>query len=399
MTDPAPWARAASGALLLDGSGRLAPTIFAEMTALAAATGAVNLGQGFPDEDGPVEVLEAARDAVAAGINQYPPGRGLPVLREAVAAHQERFYGLRPDPEREVIVTAGATEGLAAVLLALVDRGDEVVVLEPSYDAYGALVALAGGVLRTVPLHAPDFRVDHDELRRAFSDRTRIVLVNDPHNPTGTVLDPATRALVVELAERHDAVVVTDEVYEHLLFDGVPHVPIATLPGAAERTLTLSSAGKTFSVTGWKIGWLTGPADLVEKVLTVKQYLTFSGGAPFQPAVAVGLGLPDAFFEHLARSLQDRAALLTAGLTAAGFAVAPSAGTYFVLADAAPLGHPDAAALCRRLPELAGVVGVPVSAFCRGPLAVEHASLIRFAACKRVDVIERAVAGLAAMGA
>jgi len=321
------------------------------------------------------------------------------VLREAVAAHQERFYGLRPDPEREVLVTAGATEGLAAVLLALVDRGDEVVVLEPSYDAYGALVALAGGVLRTVPLHSPDFRVDHDELRRAFSDRTRVVLVNDPHNPTGTALDPATRALVVELAERHDAVVVTDEVYEHLLFDGASHVPIATLPGASERTLTLSSAGKTFSVTGWKIGWLSGPADLVEKVLTVKQYLTFSGGAPFQPAVAVGLGLPDSFYEGLARSLQDRAELLAAGLAAAGFAVAPSAGTYFVLADAAPLGHADAAALCRRLPELAGVVGVPVSAFCRGPLAVEHASLIRFAACKRVDVIERAVAGLAAMGA
>lgn len=397
MTDPAPWSRAASGALLLDASGRLAPTIFAEMTALATATGAVNLGQGFPDADGPAEVLEAAREAISAGVNQYPPGRGLPVLREAVATHQERFYGLSADPDREVLVTAGATEGLAAVLLAFVEQGDEVVAFEPFYDAYGALVGLAGGTLRTVPLRRPDFRPDPDELRAAFSDRTRVVLVNDPHNPTGAVLDAETRALVVELAERHDALVVTDEVYEHLLFDGRRHVPLATLPGAAERTLTLSSAGKTFSVTGWKVGWLTGPAELVERVLTVKQYLTYAGGAPFQPAVAVGLGLPDAFYADLARSLQGRRDLLAAGLTAAGFDVAPSAGTYFVVADAAPLGHQDAAELCRRLPALAGVVGVPVSAFCHADLAREHASLVRFAACKRVDVLERAVAGLAGM--
>ena len=399
MTAPAPWERTARGALLLDDSGRLSTTIFAEMSALAAETGAVNLGQGFPDEDGPREVLDAAHAALDAGLNQYPPGRGTPELRAAVAAHQQRFYGLVVDPDREVLVTAGATEALAATLLAFVDEGDEVLTLEPFYDAYGAVVGLTRGTHRTVPLRGPDFRLDHDELRAAFSDATRVVLVNDPHNPTGSVLDDDARRLLVELAERHDALIVTDEVYEHLLFDGRRHVPIATLPGAAERTLSISSAGKTFSVTGWKIGWLTGPAELVSQVLTVKQYLTFSGGAPFQPAVAVGLGLPDAFFEGLARSLQDRAALLTAGLTAAGFAVAPSAGTYFVLADAAPLGHADAAALCRRLPDLAGVVGVPVSAFCRGPLAVEHASLIRFAACKRVDVIERAVAGLAAMGA
>lgn len=401
MTPPPPtppWVRTARGALLLDEAGHLAPTVFAEMTALAAATGAVNLGQGFPDEDGPAEVLEAAREAVGGGVNQYPPGRGHAVLREAVAEHQRRFHGLTPDPDREVLVTAGATEALAATLLAFVEPGDEVVVLDPSYDAYGALVGLADGVLVPVPLRRPDFRPDPDDLRRAFSDRTRVVLLNDPHNPTGTVLDDETRRLVVELATRHDALVVTDEVYEHLLFDGRRHVPVATLPGAAERTLSISSAGKTFSVTGWKVGWLTGPAHLVERVLTVKQYLTFSGGAPFQPAVAVGLGLPDAFFTGLVRSLQDRRDLLVDGLRAAGLDVAPSAATYFVLADVAPLGFDDARDACRRLPELAGVVGVPVSAFCSPASADEFRTTVRFAVCKRREVLERAVAGLAGLG-
>ena len=393
-----PWARTARGALLLDDAGRLAPTVFAEMTALATATGAVNLGQGFPDEDGPAEVLEAARAAIDGGVNQYPPGRGHPALREAVSEHQRRFHGLSPDPDREVLVTAGATEALAATLLAFVEPGDEVVVLDPSYDAYGALVGLADGVLVPVPLRRPDFRPDPDELRRAFSDRTRVVLLNDPHNPTGTVLDDETRRLVVELATRHDALVVTDEVYEHLLFDGRRHVPVATLPGAAERTLSISSAGKTFSVTGWKVGWLTGPAHLVERVLTVKQYLTFSGGAPFQPAVAVGLGLPDAFFAGLARSLQDRRDLLVAGLRSAGLDVTPPAATYLVVADVAPLGFDDARDACRHLPGLAGVVGVPVSAFCSPASADELRTTVRFAVCKRREVLERAVAGLTGLG-
>jgi len=390
MTAPAPWERTARGALLLDDSGRLATTIFAEMSALAAETGAVNLGQGFPDEDGPREVLDAAHAALDAGLNQYPPGRGTPELRAAVAAHQQRFYGLVVDPDREVLVTAGATEALAATLLAFVDEGDEVLTLEPFYDAYGAVVGLTRGTHRTVPLRGPDFRLDHDELRAAFSDATRVVLVNDPHNPTGSVLDDDARRLLVELAERHDALIVTDEVYEHLLFDGRRHVPIATLPGAAERTLSISSAGKTFSVTGWKIGWLTGPAELVSQVLTVKQYLTYVNGSVFQPAVAVGLGLPDEWFARTAAVLQAKRDLLSAGLRAAGFDVAPSAGSYFVVADARPLGVDDAAALCRRLPELVGVVGVPVSAFCRPALAREHASLVRFAFCKTTDVLERA---------
>lgn len=390
MTAPAPWQRVARGARLLDDDGRLATTIFAEMSALAAATGAINLGQGFPDEDGPREVLDAAHAALDAGLNQYPPGRGVPVLLEAVAEHQARFYGLQLDPAREVLVTAGATEALAATLLALVDEGDEVLTLEPFYDAYGAVIGLTKATHRTVPLRGTDFRVDHDELRAAFSDATAVVLVNDPHNPTGSVLDDETRQLLVDLAIRHDAVVVTDEVYEHMLFDGRRHVPIATLPGAADRTVTISSAGKTFSVTGWKIGWATGPAELLTRILTVKQYLTYVNGSVFQPAVAVGLGLPDSYFAGLADSLQRRRDLLTEGLTTAGFGVSPSSGSYFVVADSRPLGFDDAAQLARRLPELAGVVAVPVSAFCGPELAREHSSLLRFAFCKTTGVLERA---------
>ncbi|BDZ49863.1 aminotransferase [Frondihabitans sucicola] len=397
MTTLAPWERAARGAMLLDPAGRLAPTIFAEMSALATSTSSINLGQGFPDEDGPVEVLEAAKKAITDGVNQYPPGRGMPILLEAVATHQERFYGLRPDPGSEVLVTAGATEALAATLLALVDAGDEVVTLEPFYDSYGAVIGLARGEHRTVALRGPDFAVDHDELRRAITDRTRVILLNDPHNPTGTVLSPETKALIVELAEQHDAVIVSDEVYEHLLFDGRAHTPIATLPGAGSRTVTISSGGKTFSTTGWKIGWLTAPAELVTQILAVKQFLTFVNGAPFQPAIAVGLGLPDSYFQGIAATLQQKRDLLSAGLTAAGFEVSHPAGSYFVVADAAPLGFDDAVDLCRRLPELAGVVGVPISAFCHPDLAAELSSRVRFAFCKRIEVLEQASAQLAAL--
>ncbi|GAA4670598.1 aminotransferase class I/II-fold pyridoxal phosphate-dependent enzyme [Frondihabitans cladoniiphilus] len=397
MSSLAPWERAARGAMLLDAEGRLAPTIFAEMSALANRTGAINLGQGFPDEDGPEEVLEAARQAITDGVNQYPPGRGLPVLLEAVAAHQKRFYGIELDPSLEVLVTAGATEALAATLLALVDAGDEVVTLEPFYDSYGAVIGLSRGQHVTVPLRGPDFRVGHDELRRAVTDRTRIILLNDPHNPTGTVLDEATKSLIVELAHQHDALIVSDEVYEHLIFDGVAHHPISTLPGAADRTITVSSGGKTFSTTGWKIGWLSGPAALVERILAVKQFLTFVNGAPFQPAIAVGLGLPDSYFEGIAATLQHKRDLLSAGLVAAGLPVSRPQGSYFVVADARGLGFDDAAELCRRLPSLAGVVGVPISAFCHADLAAEYSSLVRFAFCKRVDVLERASAQLAAL--
>ena len=391
-----PWQRTAAGAGLLAADGSIAATIFAEMSALALRTGAINLGQGFPDEDGPAAVLEAARQAITDGVNQYPPGIGAPVLREAIAAHQHRFYGLDVDPATEVLVTAGATEALAATVLALVDAGDEVVTFEPYYDAYAALIARAGGVHRTVPVRFPDWQPDHDELRAAVTDRTRLILVNSPHNPTGVVLDPATLALVVELAERHDAVIVTDEVYEHLTF-GEPHVPVAMLPGARERTISISSGGKTFSTTGWKVGWLTAPAGLVTSVLAVKQYLTFVNGAPFQPAIALGLGLPDSAFTDAAASLAAKRDVLAAGLASAGFAVSLPAAGYFIVADAAPLGYDDGAALCRRLPELAGVVGVPVSAFVHADRQPAYRSLVRFAFCKRLEVLEEASARLAGL--
>jgi N-succinyldiaminopimelate aminotransferase len=397
MTISGSWQRTARGAGLLSPDGRIASTIFAEMSALAQATGAINLGQGFPDEDGPAEVLEAARRAIADGVNQYPPGLGMPVLRQAVATHQQRFYGLTVDADREVLITAGATEALAATILALVDEGDEVVTLEPFYDAYGGLIALARGVHRTVPLRLPGFLPDHDELRAAVTDRTKVILINNPHNPTGTVLPRETLELIVELAHEHDAVIVTDEVYEHLVF-GVQHVPVATLPGARERTVTISSAGKTFSTTGWKIGWIVSTPELVTAVLAVKQFLTYVNGAPFQPAVAVGLGLPDSYFHQTADTLRAKRDLLSQGLEKAGFDVTVPNGTYFVVADAAPLGYRDAATLCRELPGLAGVVGVPISAFCSDEHAGEYASLVRFAFCKKVDVLERAAAQLARLG-
>ncbi|WP_437178892.1 pyridoxal phosphate-dependent aminotransferase [Kineococcus endophyticus] len=373
---------------------RFGPTVFAEMSALAQRTGAVNLGQGFPDSDGPASLLDDAVAAVRSGANQYPPGLGVPELREAVSRHQDRWYGMRPDPGTEVLVTAGASEATAAALLGLCEVGDEVVVLEPAYDAYPALIALAGAVQRSVPLlpTADGFALDRAALAAAFSDRTRLVLLNTPHNPTGTVLSEDELALVARLAVEHDAVVVTDEVYEHLVFDGHRHRPVATLPGMAERTLTVSSAGKTFSVTGWKVGWVTGPAPLVAAVRAVKQFLTYVNGAPFQPAVARALDLPDAFFADQAADLQRRRDLLSEGLRSAGFGVRTPAGTYFVIADPTPLGFEDGTDLCRRLPELAGVVGVPVSAFCEpgGPAAEATAALVRFTFCKSDTVLLQA---------
>lgn len=394
MRQAGPWLRAAEGAMLLGPDGVPAPTVFAEMSALAASTGAINLGQGFPDQDGPAEVLEAAVRAIRDGVNQYPPGRGTADLRTAVAEHQQRWYGLEVDPDRQVLVTAGATEALAATLLALVEPGDEVITFEPFYDAYGALVRLAGGTHVTVPLTAPDFLPDEDTLRAAFTDRTRVVLVNTPHNPTGRVLPDEVLRTIVELATRYDALIVTDEVYEHLTF-AVPHTPIATLPGAAERTVSISSAGKTFSTTGWKIGWLTAPPTLVDAITTVKQYLTFVNGAPFQPAVAVGLRLPDAVFAGIAAELAAKHELLASGLRSAGFDVMRPDGGYFVIADTAPLGYDDARAFCLELPALAGVVGVPVSAFVRPDHAAGYRSLVRFAFCKRRSVLEDAADRLA----
>ncbi|MFT4157007.1 MAG: aminotransferase class I/II-fold pyridoxal phosphate-dependent enzyme [Microbacterium sp.] len=392
---PGAWKRTAAGAGLLAPDGGVAPTIFAEMSALAAHTGAINLGQGFPDEDGPIEVLEAAREAIAAGVNQYPPGRGMPDLLNAISEHQHRFYGLEVDPATEVIVTAGATEALTATLLALINGpDDEVVVFEPYYDSYAAAVALAGARLVTVPLRLPGFQPDLDQLSASVSDRTRIILVNDPHNPTGTVFTTDVLAEVVRLAELHDAMIVTDEVYEHLSFDST-HISIATLPAAAARTLTISSAGKTFSTTGWKIGWVHGPAALITAVLTVKQYLTYVNGSPFQPAVAVGLRLPDAYFAEASATLARKHEILGAGLRAAGFGVHEPQGGYFTVADASALGGADAAAFCRSLPDRSGVVAIPLSAFVSAGHRERYAGLVRFAACKRVEVLEEAAARLA----
>jgi N-succinyldiaminopimelate aminotransferase len=391
------WRRTLAGAGLLGPDGSTRPTIFAEMSALAAETGAINLGQGFPDEDGPRAVLDAARDAIAHGVNQYPPGRGMPDLLEAVAEHQERFYGLRIDPARNVIITAGATEALAATLLALIDGpDDEVVVFEPYYDSYAAVVALAGARLVTVPLEWPDFQPDIDRLRAAVTDRTRVILINDPHNPTGAVFSADLREEIVRLADQHDAVIVTDEVYEHLVFDE-PHVPIATLPGAWERTVSISSGGKTFSTTGWKIGWVSGPADLVDAVLAVKQFLTYVNGAPFQPATATGLRLPDAYFRDIAASLRGKRDLLGDGLRAAGFAVSQPAGSYFTVVDASPFGVDDAAGFCRELPRRAGVVAIPLTAFVSTEHREKYATMVRFAACKRVDVLAEAASRLSAL--
>ena len=383
--------------MLLGDDGLLRPTIFTEMSALATATGAINLGQGFPDEDGPAEVLEAARQAITDGINQYPPGIGLPVLREAIAEHQQRFYGVRVDPATEVLVTAGATEALAATILALTEPGDEVVVFEPFYDAYAADVAMAGATLVTVPLLAPNFQPDLDALTDAVTDRTQLIIVNDPHNPTGSVLPIETLRLIISLAERHGATIVTDEVYEHLVFDEARHTPISSLPGGWERTVTISSGGKTFNTTGWKIGWITAPSALIAPILAVKQFLTFVNGAPFQPALAAGLRLGDEFFTGAAATLQRKRDILSAGLQGAGFTVSRPQGGYFVIADAAALGHPDAAAFCRELPSLAGVVGVPLSAFVLPEHRAATRSLVRFAFCKRESVLTDAAERLAAL--
>ncbi len=373
----------------------LGTTVFAEMSALALATGSINLGQGFPDIDGPAEIAEAAVEAIRGGINQYPPGPGQPVLRQAVAAHQERFYGLRWDPDTEVLVTTGATEAIAAAMLALVEPGDEVVALEPYYDSYAASIAFAGGVRVPVTLHAPDFALDVDALRAAVTPRTKLLLVNSPHNPTGAVLTYEELRAVAALALERDLLVVTDEVYEHLVYDGLRHVPLVSLPGMRERTVSISSAGKTFSFTGWKIGWVTGSEPLVTAVRAAKQFLTFTSGAPFQPAVALGLGLGDDYYEGLRSGLQDKRDRLCDGLAKVGFDVHRPRGTYFVTTDVRPLGYDDGLRFCRELPRRCGVVAIPHAVFYDDP--APGRPLVRWAFCKRDEVLDAALERLQAL--
>ncbi|HKD88892.1 MAG TPA: pyridoxal phosphate-dependent aminotransferase [Streptosporangiaceae bacterium] len=379
-------------ALLNSALAGMGTTIFAEMSALAVETGSVNLGQGFPDTDGPAEVAKAAAEAVLAGRgNQYPPGPGVPELRNAVSAHQKRFYGQDVDPETEVLVTAGATEAIAAAMLALLEPGDEVIAFEPYYDSYAACIAMAGAVRVPVTLRPPGFRPDLDRLRDAITSRTRLILLNSPHNPTGMVATRDELAIIASLAVEHDLLVVTDEVYEHLVFDG-QHIPIATFPGMRERTVTISSAGKTFSFTGWKIGWVTGTPELVNAVRTAKQFLTYVSGGPFQFAIAAGLALPDAFYTDLTASLHRKRDLLASGLRAAGFDVFVPHGTYFISTDIAPLGETDGLAFCRSLPRRCGVVAVPNVVFYDDRAAGR--SHVRFAFCKKDEVLEDAAARL-----
>jgi N-succinyldiaminopimelate aminotransferase len=372
-----------------------ATTVFAEMSALAARVGAVNLGQGFPDEDGPAAMLKTAENAIAEGVNQYPPGIGIAPLREAIAAQRKRHFGTEYDPDTEVLVTVGATEAIAAAVLGLVEPDAEVLLIEPFYDSYSPVIAMAGAQRVSVPL-VPDgggFAIDVDGLRRAVTPRTKALIVNSPHNPTGMVATDAELAALADLAVSADLLVITDEVYEHLVFDGHRHMPLANYPGMAERTVTISSAAKMFNCTGWKIGWACGAAELIAGVRAAKQYLSYVGGAPFQPAVAYALNTEDAWVAALRESLQAKRDRLGSALVDLGFEVHDSFGTYFLCADPRPLGYRDSTTFCAELPARAGVAAIPMSAFCDP--GAEHADrwnhLVRFAFCKRDDTLDEAI--------
>jgi N-succinyldiaminopimelate aminotransferase len=380
-----------------------ATTVFAETSALAARIGAVNLGQGFPDEDGPPAMLKAAQEAIADGVNQYPPGIGIAPLRHAIAAQRRRRYGIDYDPDTEVLVTVGATEAIASAVIGLVEPGSEVLLIEPFYDSYSPVVAMASAQRVAVPLvpHGRGFALDADALRRAVTPRTRALIVNSPHNPTGTVLRAEELAAIAEVAVAADLLVITDEVYEHLVFDGHQHLPLAGFDGMAERTITISSAAKMFNCTGWKIGWACGPAPLIAGIRAAKQYLSYVGGAPFQPAVALALETQDAWVDDLRATLQARRDRLATGLIDVGFEVHDSAGTYFLCADPRPLGYDDSSEFCAALPEKVGVAAIPMSAFCdpaatNGPADVWN-HLVRFTFCKRDDTLDEAIKRLAAL--
>jgi N-succinyldiaminopimelate aminotransferase len=371
---------------------RYGTTIFTVMSALASEHGAINLGQGFPDEDGPEPIRRAAADALLRGPNQYPPMRGLPGLRRAVAEHDRRFHALEWDWQTEVLITSGATEALACCFLGLIQPGDEVVLFEPLYDSYLPMIERAGGVPRLVRLQPPDWAVPEHALAAAFSEKTKLLVLNSPLNPAGKVFDPAELAVVARLLEQHDAYAVCDEVYEHLVFDGRTHIPLTTLPGMHGRCLRIGSAGKTFSVTGWKVGWITAAAPLIDAVARAHQFLTFTTPPDLQTAVAHGLSQGDDYFRGLARIQQGKRDRLATGLSRAGFRVLGSAGTYFLIADYAPLGFDgDDVAFCRHLTTEAGVAAIPLSAFYAGK---GPSGFIRFCFCKRDEVVDEAAARL-----
>jgi N-succinyldiaminopimelate aminotransferase len=378
-----------------------AVTVFAEMSALAARIGAVNLGQGFPDEDGPPAMLKVAQDAIAEGVNQYPPGPGIAPLREAVAAQRKRHFDTEYDPETEVLVTVGATEGIASALLGLVEPGSDVLLIEPFFDCYSPAIAMAGCERRAVPLvqDGRGFSIDVDGLRKAVTPKTKALIVNSPHNPTGMVASDDELKALAQLAVDADLLVIADEVYEHLVFDGCQHMPLANYPGMAGRTVTISSAAKMFNVTGWKIGWACGAPELISGMRAAKQYLSYAGGAPFQPAVAHALNNEEAWVVELRESLQKKRDKLGSALAELGFEVHDSFGTYYLCADPRPLGYHDGAAFCAQLPEHAGVAAIPVSALC-DPNA-EHADawnhLVRFAFCKRDDTLDEAIRRLSVL--
>ena len=365
-------------------------SIFAEMSGLATTVGAINLGQGFPDTDGPAELMQVAMEAIREGRgNQYPPAHGLPELREAIADHQERFYGLSIDAATGVVVGTGASEVLQSALMALVDEGDEVVMFEPWFDIYAAGISLARGVRVGVPLTGPSLRPDLDRLRAAISPRTRLLLLNSPHNPTGIVLTREELEGIATIAIEHDLIVISDEAYEHLWFPGHSHIPLATLPGMFERTITVGSGGKSFSFTGWKVGWASGPADLIAAVRVVRQHLSYVSSGPFQYAMAAGLRLPDSYFTDFRADLADKRDLLTSGLAELGFGILPSEGTYFLTTDVRPLGYSDGLEFCRDIPERAGVVAIPHQALCDEPQV--GAPYVRWAFCKRPSVLQEAL--------
>lgn len=376
-------------------------TVFGEMSALAARLGAVNLGQGFPDRDGPAAIEEAAVRAIREGRgNQYPPAHGLPELRQQIAAHQERFYGLSVDWRDEVCVATGASEAIGAAVMALVEPDDEVVMFDPYFDVYPAVVSLAGGRRRCVPLGGPDLRPDLDALAATVSDRTRLLILNSPNNPTGIVFTEDELRRIAEIVIAHDVTVLADEAYEHLWFDGHPHIPIATLPGMWERTVTVGSAGKSFSFTGWKVGWATGPADLIAAVRVVRQHLSYVSSGPFQWAIAEALQLPDSYFEGFRRGLAEQGDYLTDALSGLGFRALTTQGTYFLTTDVRPLGFTDGSEFCAWAPEQAGVVAIPHTALTDHP--GDAAPYVRWAFCKEqatlAEAVRRLGSALAARG-